>query len=112
MSAAIPASGGTATPKATDLWRSIVVVSRIAAEDSVDDEEPGFQSEARYGYETASEKGKQRGQNGNRRERTLGSQASHYQLNPNLRDGQPKPRIRRCRSRRHRVFSNIARWAL
>src|SRR5207248_3830291 len=36
----------------------------------------------------ASEKGKQRGQNGNRRERTLGSQASHYRLNPNLRHGQ------------------------
>jgi hypothetical protein len=43
---------GQPSPKPT-IWRSMVVVSRIAAEDSVDDEEPGFQSEARYGYETS-----------------------------------------------------------
>jgi len=36
----------------------------------------------------ASQEGKQRGQNGHRRERTLCSQATHYQPNPNLRDGQ------------------------
>src|SRR5438874_229371 len=47
----------------------------------------------------ASEKGKQRGQNGNRRERTLGSQASYYRLNPNLRHGQPE--IHDARYERH-----------
>jgi hypothetical protein len=51
--AAIQASFVTAKPKPNDLWRSILVVSPIAAEHSADGEEPGFQSEARYGYETS-----------------------------------------------------------
>src|SRR4051794_6837431 len=50
---AIPATGGTAKPKANDLWRSIAVVSRNAATRSVDAEVPGFQSEGRCGYETS-----------------------------------------------------------